>query len=47
MMEDENVCWICLDGEQPERQLVRPCKCPRSVHQDCLARWCLQSGGKE
>lgn len=35
-------CWICL---QEDGQLVQPCNCPRFVHQDCLATWCLQSAG--
>ena len=40
--EDTPLCWICLDigGE-----LVYPCKCPRSAHARCLARWQLQSAG--
>ncbi|CAG9462571.1 unnamed protein product [Pedinophyceae sp. YPF-701] len=44
--EDE-VCWICLDGADPEAKggLHRPCKCPRFIHDQCLARWQLQSAG--
>lgn len=40
--EDE-ACWICLSSVTP---LVRPCACPRLVHQKCLARWQLQQAGK-
>lgn len=40
--EDAPLCWICLDigGE-----LIYPCKCPRTAHKRCLARWQLQSAG--
>lgn len=47
MADEQDVCWICFEGSLPEHPLERPCSCPRSVHKDCLARWCLQSGGKE
>jgi len=42
LSEDTPLCWICLDigGD-----LVYPCKCPRSAHARCLARWQLQSAG--
>ncbi|KAL4451767.1 hypothetical protein ABPG75_007429 [Micractinium tetrahymenae] len=40
--EDAPVCWICLDSTGP---LVFPCKCPRTAHPRCLARWQLQSAG--
>lgn len=42
MQEDAPLCWICLDigGE-----LIYPCKCPRTAHKRCLARWQLQSAG--
>ncbi|MEW5307912.1 MAG: hypothetical protein WDW38_010561 [Sanguina aurantia] len=39
------VCWICLDGSSPARPLMCPCKCPRAVHAQCIARWQLQSAG--
>lgn len=45
----QEACWVCLDsGAEDEggRGLVRPCKCPRAVHQVCLARWQLRSAGK-
>eukprot|EP00889_Picochlorum_renovo_P002150 jgi/Picre1/29180/NNA_004573.t1 len=40
--DDAPLCWICLDigGE-----LIYPCKCPRTAHKRCLARWQLQSAG--
>ena len=40
--EDAPLCWICLDigGD-----LMYPCKCPRTAHKRCLARWQLQSAG--
>ncbi|KAL4422123.1 hypothetical protein ABPG77_003408 [Micractinium sp. CCAP 211/92] len=40
--EEAPVCWICLDSTGP---LIFPCKCPRSAHPRCLARWQLQSAG--
>lgn len=40
--EDAPVCWICLDSQGP---LIFPCKCPRTAHPRCLARWQLQSAG--
>jgi len=40
------VCWICLDGAGAQ-ELARPCRCPRLVHKQCLARWQLQSAGTE
>jgi hypothetical protein len=41
-------CWICLDdaSEDGSRQLLSPCKCPRKVHPQCLARWQLQQAGR-
>mmetsp|Transcript_34660 Transcript_34660/g.87720 ORF Transcript_34660/g.87720 Transcript_34660/m.87720 type:complete len:397 (-) Transcript_34660:2151-3341(-) len=42
--DSEETCWICLDSSPG---LVRPCKCPRSAHPKCLARWQLQSAGKD
>lgn len=40
-----DICYICL-GE--DGQLIRPCAC-RSLqcHQSCLARWQLQSAGRQ
>ncbi|KAL0041747.1 hypothetical protein WJX79_003202 [Trebouxia sp. C0005] len=32
-------------GDQAQT-LVQPCRCPRPVHQTCLARWQLQSVGR-
>jgi hypothetical protein len=26
--------------------MISPCKCPRKVHPQCLARWQLQQAGK-
>lgn len=43
---DADICWVCLDEATAERPLSRPCMCPRSVHRDCLARWCLHQSGK-
>ncbi|KAL6763226.1 hypothetical protein V8C86DRAFT_2496893 [Haematococcus lacustris] len=40
-------CWICLDGADGAKSLVSPCKCPRVAHAHCLARWQLQSAGKD
>lgn len=39
-------CWICLAGHSLDNPLVQGCKCPRLVHQTCLARWQIQSVGK-
>ena len=41
-LQDTPICWICLDtgGE-----LIFPCRCPRTAHRKCLARWQLQSAG--
>jgi hypothetical protein len=45
----ESCCWICLEsqGREEEEKLVLPCNCPRHVHPTCLARWQIQSSGKE
>jgi E3 ubiquitin-protein ligase DOA10 len=42
------MCWICLEeaSENGDHQLVSPCKCPRKVHPQCLARWQLQQAGR-
>lgn len=42
------MCWICLEeaSENGSHQLVSPCKCPRKVHPQCLARWQLQQAGR-
>ena len=43
VMQDPDVCWICLDDSGP---LASACECPnRLCHPDCLARWQLQSAG--
>ena len=35
---DDEVCWICLEGNTNEKaDLIRPCKCPRVVHARYLA----------
>eukprot|EP00887_Chlorella_sp_A99_P007795 scaffold20.g7795.t1 len=39
---EDQLCWICLDSNEP---LLRPCRCPRTAHPKCLARWQLQSAG--
>ena len=40
-------CWICLgNNEGTCGNLVKPCACPRHVHDKCLARWQLQSAGQ-
>lgn len=44
--DDNDICWICLDGDSPEKPLELPCRCPRKVHLACLARWQLQSAGR-
>jgi hypothetical protein len=45
---DHEQCWICLDdaAEDGSRQMISPCKCPRKVHPQCLARWQLQQAGR-
>jgi hypothetical protein len=45
---DGETCWICLDdaAQDGTTRLVRPCRCPRKVHPQCLARWQLQQAGK-
>lgn len=44
--QEQDACWICLEADLPNEQLVKPCDCPRLVHIRCLARWQLQSAGK-
>ena len=44
--EAEASCWVCLAPSDQARPLVQPCRCPRPVHQACLARWQLQSVGR-
>lgn len=46
-VDQDDVCWICLDPAGPFGQLERPCACPRSVHAMCLARWQLHSAGRD
>lgn len=43
----EEMCWICLEPGTVHNDLRQPCQCPRYVHTRCLARWQLQSAGKE
>ncbi|KAF8073095.1 hypothetical protein HT031_000756 [Scenedesmus sp. PABB004] len=45
--EEEDVCFICLDGPRPAEALVHPCSCPRKVHAACLAKWQLNCAGKD
>ncbi len=42
------MCWICLEEETDtgDNNLFSPCKCPRKVHPQCLARWQLQQAGR-
>lgn len=42
---DEECCWICLLNGDDE-PLVRSCRCPRSAHRRCIARWQLQKAGQ-
>ncbi|GIL65689.1 hypothetical protein Vafri_19242 [Volvox africanus] len=45
---EEDVCWVCLEGSSDlSGALEHPCACPRGVHAKCLARWQLQSAGRE
>ncbi|KXZ51380.1 hypothetical protein GPECTOR_12g342 [Gonium pectorale] len=56
--DDQETCWICLEGveaqDQPSTQpaplranrLIQPCKCPRVVHSVCLAKWQLSQSGR-
>ncbi len=39
------ICWVSLDDDTSEEELVSPCACSGSmeyVHLDCLRRWQLQ-----
>lgn len=53
MPEEEECCFICLEApgacapSSAVQELLSPCKCPRKVHQHCLARWQLQSAGRK
>lgn len=42
------MCWICLEeaSEDGSHEMISPCKCPRKVHPQCLARWQLQQAGR-
>lgn len=45
--EEQDMCYICLQGNEAG-ELVGPCRCAtRFVHRPCLARWQLQSAGRE
>ncbi|KAG2430316.1 hypothetical protein HYH02_013793 [Chlamydomonas schloesseri] len=45
---EDDACWVCLEGtSEAAGQLEYPCACPRGVHAKCLARWQLQSAGRE
>jgi hypothetical protein len=37
----QDACWICLAGHDAG-PLSKPCRCPRLVHRECLARWQLR-----
>lgn len=45
-VHDAEHCWICLESAATA-PLIQPCGCPRFVHEKCIARWQLQSAGKE
>lgn len=45
---DDDCCWICLrTAAESGEELAKPCACPRLCHMRCLARWQLQSAGKD
>lgn len=40
--DDEKKCWICLEGDSPDRPFVQNiCKCSKNMtrHVDCLIEW--------
>ena len=40
--DDEKKCWICLEGETPDRPFAKNiCKCSKNMtrHVDCLIEW--------
>jgi RING-variant domain len=45
---ESEMCWICLEeaAEDGSHTLMSPCRCPRKVHPQCLARWQLQQAGR-
>ena len=44
--EDE-VCWICHEGQSAAMPLASPCNCRgMKAHRRCLARWQLQQAGR-
>lgn len=45
--EHDELCWICMEGATLDSPLFQRCACPRVVHDKCMARWQLQSAGKE
>mmetsp|Transcript_19037 Transcript_19037/g.32574 ORF Transcript_19037/g.32574 Transcript_19037/m.32574 type:complete len:591 (-) Transcript_19037:575-2347(-) len=45
-VESDEICWICLDEMKAGQALISPCKCPRKVHPQCMARWQLQQAGR-
>lgn len=45
-VETDEVCWICLDENKGQQDLLSPCHCPRKVHPRCMARWQLQQAGR-
>ncbi|KAG2496561.1 hypothetical protein HYH03_005384 [Edaphochlamys debaryana] len=44
---EDDACWVCLEAATEASPLEHPCQCPRGVHAKCLARWQLQSAGRE
>jgi hypothetical protein len=43
--DDDDVCWVCLEGSLPDNLIKSPCNCSQFSHTACLARWQLQSVG--
>ena len=44
---EQDVCWLCLDGDSAGSALAAPCACrSMKAHQPCLARWQLTQAGK-
>jgi hypothetical protein len=47
-MQDNNVCWICLDDEEfLNNKLHKVCKCQKLVHTECIRKWQIYSIGKD
>ncbi|GFH20715.1 RING-CH-type domain-containing protein [Haematococcus lacustris] len=47
--DNSQICWVCHEPANGTvaQALIAPCDCPRLVHAHCLARWQLQSAGKD